>query len=702
MRRILTLVTLAAQTALFALSGGPDQYGYTWKDSDEPGGPVYDWIDITAIGSQVTGLADDNIVGPLVIGENFPFYWYGIKKIFVGSNGYITFTTSGNIAAAFPFIPQAGATDNYIAGFMTDLNFAGDGNPGECWWDDDLNRTVISFINVPYWTSIEPLYTGSNSFQFVLNKLDSTITINYQSTPCCSSSNGPMGGIESIVGDIGLQHSTGFYPVNNYAVRYYAPPVPLISITDAAVEWVTDETNGGRSLAVNGAPFPLHAFIRNTGDQIIPAITVTSQIFNATNQLVAIDAVNVDTLEPGQAEDIIFLNSYIPDAPGTYRSVTTISGVAGEMVASNNIVTQELVAYDVELLNNAVDWAGPDDDLIGIGWVGGQAGCGAYILPPSYPSYVTHTTCRIVSNFGLVGFTMKVYDDDGPNGTPGTLLDSVFVDQADGQAGDHEYPLASPFMLTDGGLYVQWYMQGPNVNLAQDITGPFSLRSYEVIQGAWAEYRDREIADFHLGLRMGQIPEPDAGCMTIDQPLDGAIIATSTPVRMWVRNFGNVPVSGIECSYQFGASSAVTQLYAGVPIPAGDSILFMFAQPLVPIVAASGELCVWTDLDGDVDATNDTTCISITLSPVGILEQETVRLRLSPVPASNVLFVDGLSAQVDELQVFDMTGALRKRVAPRRGGGASLINVKDLAEGAYILRAIGRGESITARFVVER
>jgi hypothetical protein len=73
-------ITTLLSATLFALhllagSGGPDQYGYTWKDSDEPGGPVYNWVDITGSGTQILGLADDNIIGPLVLGENFPYYW---------------------------------------------------------------------------------------------------------------------------------------------------------------------------------------------------------------------------------------------------------------------------------------------------------------------------------------------------------------------------------------------------------------------------------------------------------------------------------------------------------------------------------------------------------------------------------------------------------------------------------------------------
>lgn len=684
---------------LLAASGGPDQYGYTWKDSNEPGGPVYNWIDITSTGQLINGLADDNVVGPVVLGENFPYYWYSVKKIFIGSNGYITFGIGGNIAANFPTLPLAGETDNYVAGFMTDLNFAGDGNPGQCYVYDDLDRTIVSYLNVPYWTSIEPLYTGSNTFQFILNKLDSTITIQYMTTPCCSGSNGPFCGIEAINGDIGLMQNSGIYNPDGFAVRFYAPQVPLISIADLAVDWVTDESNGGRSLAVNGTPFSLTAFIENTGQQIIPTSTLTSQILNEANQVVAVDAMYLDTLYPGQTMQVTFANSFVPSAPGTYRSVTTISGVAGESVTTNNSITQELVAYATNILNNDVDWAGQSDDGIGIGWTGGQAGCGAYILPPYYPIYVSHTTCRIVSNFGNAPFTMKVYDDNGPGGSPGTLLDSVWVDAANGQAGDHAYPLNTPFMLTDGGLYVQWYMQGQNVNIAQDIAAPYSLRSYEVIQGAWADYRDREIADFHLGLRMGQLPVQDVGCSSMDQPVDGAVITANTAVRTWVRNYGNLAITNIPVNYQYNGGSVVTQNYNGPVIPPGDSVLFMFAQPLLALVPSNGALCTWSSYVGDNIANDDTTCVQIMISQVGIEEQNGVQLRLSPVPATDRLRIDGLPAGLCRFEVYDMTGALRMDRSQRVAGPLEL-PVDHLADGAYVLRATSGRQSTTARFVV--
>ena len=47
-------------------AGGPDEFGYVWIDSDESGGPAFNWIDISATGSSIpTGpLGDDGKSGP--------------------------------------------------------------------------------------------------------------------------------------------------------------------------------------------------------------------------------------------------------------------------------------------------------------------------------------------------------------------------------------------------------------------------------------------------------------------------------------------------------------------------------------------------------------------------------------------------------------------------------------------------------------
>ncbi len=54
--------------------GGPDSYGYSWIDSEEDGGPNWEWVDISETGDQVEIIGDDQVVGPFELPFDFPYY----------------------------------------------------------------------------------------------------------------------------------------------------------------------------------------------------------------------------------------------------------------------------------------------------------------------------------------------------------------------------------------------------------------------------------------------------------------------------------------------------------------------------------------------------------------------------------------------------------------------------------------------------
>src|SRR5436190_15813498 len=119
------LFTLSLVSLLFSLaaksqtSGGPDAFGYTWKTSFDPQGPVFNWIDLDNL-AEVTDitplLGDDNATPyPYLMQVPFHFYWYDPATFYVGSNGYIAFSSGSGIASPFPSIPTSTGQNNYIA-----------------------------------------------------------------------------------------------------------------------------------------------------------------------------------------------------------------------------------------------------------------------------------------------------------------------------------------------------------------------------------------------------------------------------------------------------------------------------------------------------------------------------------------------------------------------------------------------------------
>ncbi|MBL0072055.1 MAG: hypothetical protein IPP34_09700 [Bacteroidetes bacterium] len=147
-------------TACFALnsavqaqtSGGPDTYGYVWRDSNDPSGPAYNWIDLTTASGaiQVTGLADDNIKGPFAVGFPFHYYWYDVTTFRVGSNGYLGFSNIP-VAHPFPIIPSPAGLQNYLAVMTSDLTFT------------DPGGAPLSGVECWYWTS-----PGNDSLEYLI------------------------------------------------------------------------------------------------------------------------------------------------------------------------------------------------------------------------------------------------------------------------------------------------------------------------------------------------------------------------------------------------------------------------------------------------------------------------------------------------------------------------------------------------------
>jgi len=144
-------------------AGGPDNYGYIWIDSDDPSGPVFDWIDISQSGEQADGLLDDNYAGPYPIGFEFPFYGRGYTEFYISANGFIGFgPTEGYAMLANSPLPTFSEPNNLIALLWDDLNFTDPGNSsGAVYYQTIGDALVIQFSNVPeYGASFGDVFNG--------------------------------------------------------------------------------------------------------------------------------------------------------------------------------------------------------------------------------------------------------------------------------------------------------------------------------------------------------------------------------------------------------------------------------------------------------------------------------------------------------------------------------------------------------------
>lgn len=503
-----TLLAVVALTGFLRAqtSGGPDAFGYTWRTDQDPNGPTFNWIDIDSFPEtvDVTALADDNIRGPFSLQIPFHFYWYDPAVFYVGSNGYIGFS-NGTLAHAFPSIPDSvNATNNFLAALATDLTFtntSGQAIAGTtCKYrvSPGLDSLVVTYTNVPFWDPAAPGYQGTNTFQIILCTADSSITYQYLLQSSASQNPAPgqiTTGIENVSGNMGLQYLFDVYPSTGSAVKFYYPQNVSIAINDAGISAVGNANTGAIFLSKNGAPYSSTVEVTNFGNQPLSPFNVASRILSATNVPQLRDTVIAPALAPSQVQQLNFPLTWTPTVAGTFRHFGKTL-LTGDATSTNNEKPLEIQVVDTTLLNIKLSYNNTVNLSGGISWNGGGGGIGCYFAPPFYPCYLNQVSLMIAADPNFFGCHLQVYADDGVNGGPGTMLDSVFLDPNNIIAGTVQVvDLNQASQITSGGFYVAWIMGGDGIALDEDLSAPFSNRSFEILgaasnPNAWSTYRN--------------------------------------------------------------------------------------------------------------------------------------------------------------------------------------------------------------------
>ncbi|MBT3316709.1 T9SS type A sorting domain-containing protein [bacterium] len=201
--------------------GGPDLFGYTWIDSNEPNGPTYSWVDISGVGEEL-GHDDDASYGPYNLGFTFTYYGIDYDQIRVCTNGFVSFTSSST-AYSNAQIPSSGDPNDAIFLFWDDLN-PGEGTGRILIYSDVANdRFVIQFNKVEHYGGGSP-----ETFECILNA-DGSIINQYQ---LVSDAGDCTVGIENLTGTDGLQVAyNAFYVQSGLAVKFAATPPPAVLLS---------------------------------------------------------------------------------------------------------------------------------------------------------------------------------------------------------------------------------------------------------------------------------------------------------------------------------------------------------------------------------------------------------------------------------------------------------------------------------------
>jgi len=479
-------------------SGTPDTFGYVYVMSGDPGGPTFNWIDISTIGTEVTGLEDDNVVGPFPIGFDFPYYWYTVDQVFVGSNGYIYFSGTGNLSHPFHNIPDNRPPNDLITPYTGDLQFDGPGDP-HCYiyTSATLDTFIVSFITVPEWD----VPNTEHTFQIILTKSDSVILMQYgkQVGDYTHGTNpeADMAGIEDVTGTIGLQFfrdgvaGTGAArPDSGMAVSYIPPLTTTLEVHDLAPLYVDNVLSGGIFRDKNTYYTPT-ARIKNFGNQTETGVNVILDIkYQNSTAIISSDTVITGTLNAFDYEDIAFNSFVLPDED-TVLQFFVRTYLTGDMTPQNDSI------------NLRVTTATPPGWLRYLGypgdasaWSGDSSGYGMEYVPPVYPFTLDSISFQNSGNPGDVEFV--ILDDDGTNNGPGTVLFSQVVNISD--TGWFTTPVSPAINITDGSVYagvIVLLESTVAVQSSMDGWGPVSRRAWEFTTG-WAPSRDASTKDVFI------------------------------------------------------------------------------------------------------------------------------------------------------------------------------------------------------------
>jgi hypothetical protein len=212
-------------------NGGPDAFGYKWKDSDAAGGPIFNWIEINSIGTEVLP-SDDGNVGPYAIGFPFDFYGVTFDSFRIAANGFATFTsTSGTLTN--DTIPSTLEPNNLLALMWDDLRPGSGGGSGNIYYHSNSSRLVIEYDHVirygqtacPFTMEIILYPNGKIVYQY-LQMGDGTCTYLNQSTI----------GIENGTGTDGLEVVyNADYVHDNLAIVFSAAPSWIVFSPESGV-----------------------------------------------------------------------------------------------------------------------------------------------------------------------------------------------------------------------------------------------------------------------------------------------------------------------------------------------------------------------------------------------------------------------------------------------------------------------------------
>jgi hypothetical protein len=308
--------------------GGPDEFGYYFIDSDDDAynAPEFNWIDISEYGTNLGIIEDEQNVGPLPIGFSFNYYGEDYTEIYVCSNGWASFSSTGTFYNNLS-IPRPLEPNNLLAVFWDDLHPQSNGQAYH--YTNESDTCIISWHNFDRYSPEGSDYT----FQIILTA-DGNIVYQYLSL------NGVLDshtiGIENIAGDIGLEYVYNTPEDESGKAIYFGLEGPVFAEHDVGpIEFL-----GPFHIGQVGNPFvPEVTFINNgiSEETFNARLTIDhgGEVYNQIRTVLG--------LSPGATADISF-PFYSPPEEGAYE-LTVVSELPDDEIAQNDTLRMDFTAF---------------------------------------------------------------------------------------------------------------------------------------------------------------------------------------------------------------------------------------------------------------------------------------------------------------------------------------------------------------------
>ncbi|NLG70002.1 MAG: PKD domain-containing protein, partial [Firmicutes bacterium] len=270
--------------------GGPDAFGYLWRDSDEASGPAFEWVEISGVGTRLL-LSEDGFES-VELPWPFPFYGQEKQHVVISANGYLTFGTTGGDYTNDP-IPSSSTPNDLLAVWWDDLSpQRGD---GAVYYHHDPagDRFIVQWTDVQRYPG-----RGSHTFQAILYP-DGRVVYQYlemafgepgdeaSATIGIENADG-TDGLEVLFNAAGYIHdglAIAFWPYRWLAVEPQAGTVEPGEAADVEVVMDLTPVAGG---ILNGV------LLLESNDLLQPQARVPVQVEVLANQPPVIDAAGVN------------------------------------------------------------------------------------------------------------------------------------------------------------------------------------------------------------------------------------------------------------------------------------------------------------------------------------------------------------------------------------------------------------------------